>query len=62
MNKTISLTFTVDETNLLLKALAKLPLEEVLTTFAKIRGAAEEQLKEPETGHKTVEVAETQSF
>lgn len=46
MNKQFTFTLEEGEVNLILKALAKLPLEEVLTTFSKIKLTAEEQLKQ----------------
>lgn len=45
MEQTVKLELTLLQTNLLLKALSKLPLEEVLTTFVTIKQSAEEQLK-----------------
>lgn len=41
----VKLELSIGQTNLLLKALSKLPLEEVLTTFVIIKQSAEEQLK-----------------
>ena len=43
--QTVKLELSLAQTNLLLKALSKLPLEEVLTTFVTIKQSAEEQLK-----------------
>ena len=45
MEQTVKLELSLAQTNLLLKALSKLPLEEVLTTFVTIKQSAEEQLK-----------------
>jgi len=45
MEQTVKLELSLAQTNLLLKALSKLPLEEVLTTFVIIKQSAEEQLK-----------------
>lgn len=46
---------TIEEINLILVALGKLPLETTLQLFGKIKAQAEEQLK-----NKTTQVAETE--
>jgi len=46
MEKQATIQLTVAEVNLILKALSKLPLEEVITTFVKVKQSAEEQFKE----------------
>lgn len=42
----IKLELTIDEVNLLLVALSKLPLETSLVTWSKLKQEAEKQLKE----------------
>jgi hypothetical protein len=50
MEPTITLTLTVREADLLIKGLSKLPLEESLSLFAKIKEEAQKQLNpQPET-------------
>ena len=44
----INLALTVDEVNLVLVALSKMPLESSMSTFLKIKSEAEGQLKPPE--------------
>lgn len=43
----INLSLTVDEVNQILGALAKLPLENALGTFMKVKTEAEKQVKPP---------------
>jgi hypothetical protein len=43
----INLTLTVDEVNLVLTALSKLPLESSLNTFMKVKSEAEKQVRPP---------------
>ena len=42
----INLSLTVDEVNQILGALAKLPLENALNTFLKVKTEAEKQVKQ----------------
>lgn len=48
MDKKVYLELTLEETNLILAALGKLPLEQTLNLFAKVKQTAEEQLKPKE--------------
>lgn len=48
MDKKVQLELTLEETNLILSALGKLPLEQALNVFAKVKQTAEEQLKPQE--------------
>jgi hypothetical protein len=43
----MKLELTVEEVQLVLNALAKLPLEICLPTFEKVKNQAQEQLKQP---------------
>lgn len=43
----INLSLTVDEVNLVLGALAKMPLETALNTFMKVKTEAEKQVRPP---------------
>lgn len=45
--KELTLTLTVDELNVLLAGLGKLPLEMAVAVFGKVKAQAESQLKEP---------------
>ena len=45
----IKLELSVEEVNLILGALAKLPLETSMNTFTKIKTEAEMQLKQPDS-------------
>lgn len=44
MEKTINLTLTIQQADLLIKGLSKLTLEESLTLFVKIKEEAQKQL------------------
>lgn len=46
--KELNLTLTLDELNIVMSGLGKLPLETVLNVFSKLRQQAEAQLQEPE--------------
>lgn len=49
MNEEVTLIFTVNEVNLILKGISKLPLEETVDLFFKIRDSANKQLTPQES-------------
>lgn len=49
MEKKVHLTLTIEEANVVITALAKLPYEVVFKVIDKVRSQAEEQIKQEES-------------